>query len=66
MIMKTDKTNKGCQSQKDNDSQSAGIEFNTKGLTVEGKALFTSLQPLCLKIECNRSFHKLTIQLEDS
>lgn len=64
--MKTDKTNKGCQSQKDNDSQSAGIEVNTKGLTVEGKALFTSLQPLCLKIECNRNFRNLTIQLEDA
>lgn len=66
MIMETDKTNKGCQSQNDNDSQSAGIEVNTKKITVEGKALFTSLQPLCLKIECNRSFRKLTIQLEDA
>lgn len=64
--METSKTNKGCQSQKDNDSQSAGIEVNTKGLTVEGKALFTNLQPLCLKIECNRSFRNLTIQLEDA
>mgnify|MGYP001638751672 CR=1 FL=1 len=63
--METSKTNKGCQSQKDYDSQSAGIETNTKDLTVEGKALFTSLHPLCLKIECNRSFRKLTIQLED-
>lgn len=64
--METSKTNKGCQSQNDNDSQSAGIKVNTKDLTVEGKALFTSLQPLCLKIECNRSFRNLTIQLEDA
>lgn len=44
--MKTDKTNKGCQSQKDNDSQSAGIKVTSNSITKIGdKLIIKGLKP---------------------
>lgn len=44
--METSKTNKGCQSQNDNDSQSAGIEIKSNSITKIGdKLIIKGLKP---------------------
>ena len=45
-VMETSKTSKGCQSQKDNDSQSAGIKVTSNSITKIGdKLIIKGLKP---------------------